>query len=75
MIQDQQMKDELRLKQCVHIMETLCITFGLPIVLDSLAIVCETPDGKAMLSAAAQIERAQKETGPTISPSPQQSLN
>lgn len=70
MPENQQAKDELRLKQAVTIVEAVVSQFGEPMTLDALAIVVKTPDGQELLSAAAEASRIiQSETGPT-SPSP-----
>ena len=61
MRQNQKAKDELRLKQCVGILRAIVATFSEPIVLDALAVVVETPDGKAILSSAAEFSRAIQE--------------
>lgn len=65
MIDNRQAKDELRLKQCAVNLRALISEFGEPIVLDALAIVCETPDGKKLLSTAAACSR-EMETGPDV---------
>jgi len=70
---DQQAKDAIRLQQCVQHIRLIIGAFGEPMVLDALAVVVETPDGKALLSSAAEFSRAIqaeeiKPQGPTSGP-------
>lgn len=62
---NQPAKDEIRLKQCVSHVRAIIAAFGEPVVLDALAIVCETPDGQKLLSAAAACSRELERMGPT----------
>lgn len=55
---DQRAKDSIRLQQCVQHVRMIIGYFGEPMVLDALAVVVETPDGKALLSSAAEFSRA-----------------
>lgn len=72
MPENQTAKDEVRLKQCVSIVRAIISTFGEPTVLDALAIVVETPDGKELLRSAAEasreISRQDRSTGPGLLP-------
>ena len=71
MPENREAKDELRLKQCIDLMRAVVTTFGEPLLLDALAIVCETPDAPRLLSAAAEFSRAiQEEQGPQLSGNP-----
>lgn len=66
---NQEIKDAIRLQQCRRIVEALRDQFGEPMLLDALALVCETPDGLRYLTAAAAFSREMKQ-GPTLSPGP-----
>lgn len=70
MRENQKAKDELRLNQCARFMRAIVGTFGEPIVLDALAVILENPDGKSLLSAAAECSREVQriEQGPTSPP-------
>lgn len=68
---NQAAKNELRLQQAVTLMRAVIDQFGEPMVLDALAVICETPDGKDLLATAARLSRsAESETRATGSRSP-----
>lgn len=60
----------IRLHQAAELMRRLIATFGEPLILDALAVSLSTPDGKGLLSAAAEFAAANAES-PASLPGPE----